>query len=199
MFLYVSSSIRALHRWGAGFDLRRKDISFLFACLCICSSVSVLLISLRYGFIEQSPIDELSAIPKHIQRSIRNETIYTLANHILSSNPNSNIVFSPISIHVGLGLIAAGSQGQTLDQLLSFLKTNSVDVSSELVPLIMNDGSPNGGPRLHFVNGVWVEQTRPLKPSFKQVVDTVYKVDSKQVDFREKVSFIFLHPVFIRY
>ncbi|CAH1454372.1 unnamed protein product [Lactuca virosa] len=128
-----------------------------------------------------------------IQQSITNQThvSITLANHLLSKkSPTSNTVFSPLSIHVVLSLVAAGSNGQTLDQLLSFLKTKSIDdvnsLSSQLVSLVFADGSPSGGPRLSFANGVWVEQTLSLKPSFKQVVDTVYNAASNQVDFQTK-------------
>ncbi|KAL7594727.1 hypothetical protein Lser_V15G31265 [Lactuca serriola] len=128
-----------------------------------------------------------------IKQSITNQThvSITLANHLLSKkSPTSNTVFSPLSIHVVLSLVAAGSNGQTLDQLLSFLKTKSIDdvnsLSSQLVSLVFADGSPSGGPRLSFANGVWVEQTLSLKPSFKQVVDTVYNAASNQVDFQTK-------------
>ncbi|PWA62386.1 hypothetical protein CTI12_AA363160 [Artemisia annua] len=50
----------------------------------------------------------------------------------------------------------------------------ALSLSSQLVSL-MADGSPSGGPCLSFANRVWVEQTMTLKPSFKQVLDTVYK------------------------
>ncbi|KAK9080261.1 hypothetical protein SSX86_001937 [Deinandra increscens subsp. villosa] len=114
-----------------------------------------------------------------------------LATHLLSKKfPDSNVVFSPLSIHVALSLLANGSKGPTLDQLLAFLKTNTTDelnsLYSELVSLILADGSPSGGPLLSFANGVWVEKTLALKPSFKQVVDTVYKAACNQVDFRNK-------------
>ncbi|KAL8244291.1 hypothetical protein R6Q59_010549 [Mikania micrantha] len=128
-----------------------------------------------------------------LQQSISNQThvSITLATHLLSKkSPNSNVVFSPLSIHVVLSLVAAGSKGQTLDQLLGFLKTKTTDdlnaLSSQLVSLILEDGSLSGGPRLSFANGVLVEKTLSLKPSFKQVVDTVYKAASNQVDFQTK-------------
>lgn len=127
VFLCILSLIRALHRCGTCFHLPRKDIKSLFACLFMCSSFCFLLISFRHGFITQSPLTDLPTIQRDIQRTIRNKTIITLAYHILSTNPNSNVVFSPLSIHVVLGLIAAGSCGQTLDQLLKFLKANSID------------------------------------------------------------------------
>ncbi|GKC03052.1 putative serpin-ZX-like protein [Tanacetum coccineum] len=51
---------------------------------------------------------------------------------------------------------------------------------------LMADGSSNGGPCLSFANGVWVEKTLSLKPSFKQVLETLYNAASNQVDFQNK-------------
>ncbi|GJV33674.1 putative serpin family protein [Tanacetum coccineum] len=80
----------------------------------------------------------------------------------------------------------AGSKGQTLDQLLAFLKTNTIDdlnnLSSQLVPWVFVDGSPSGGPCLCFANGVWVDQTLSLKPYFRQVLDSVYNAAANQAD-----------------
>ncbi|KAA3488884.1 serpin-ZX [Gossypium australe] len=128
-----------------------------------------------------------------LRESITSQTdvALTLTKHVLQTEAkDSNLVFSPLSIHVVLSLIAAGAKGPTLDQLLSFLKSKSNDqlssFSSELVSVVFADGSPAGGPRLSFANGVWLDQSLPLKPSFKQVVDNVYKAASKLVDFQNK-------------
>nr|AIT42227.1 serpin-ZX-like protein [Solanum tuberosum] len=129
-----------------------------------------------------------------LQESISNQTgvSLTLAKHVFSTEVkgDTNMVFSPLSIHVVLGLIAAGSNGPTRDQLLSFLKSKSTDelnsLSSQIVEVVFADGSPSGGPRLSVANSVWVEQTFPLKHSFKQIVDNVYKATSSSVDFQKK-------------
>ncbi|KAK1407530.1 hypothetical protein QVD17_39146 [Tagetes erecta] len=131
--------------------------------------------------------------PMDLEESIKNQThvATTLATHLLSNIfPNSNVVFSPLSIHLVLSLLAAGCKGPTLDQLLGFLKANNVgdlnSLYSQFLSLIFADGSPNGGPLLAAANGVWVQKTLSLKPSFKQVVDTVYKAACNQVDFKNK-------------
>lgn len=54
--------------------------------------------------------------------------------------------------------------------------------------LVIADGSPSGGPHLSFANGVWIDQTLSFKPSFKQLMDTVYNADSNQVDFQTKAD-----------
>lgn len=136
-----------------------------------------------------------------IRESIRNQTqvSITLSNYLLSkkSSQNSHIVFCPLSIQVVLSLIAAGAKGQTLSQLLSFLKTNTIHdlnaFSSQLVTWVFfAEESPSGGPRLSFANGLWVEQTCTLKPSFKEVFEKVYNATSNQVDFITK-SFDSIH------
>ncbi|KAM7468373.1 hypothetical protein LguiB_015935 [Lonicera macranthoides] len=53
-----------------------------------------------------------------------------------------------------------------------------------MVPSILF-GSPTGGPRLSFANGVWIHQTLLLKPFFKHVVNYIFKA-SNQVDFQTK-------------
>ncbi|OVA10507.1 Serpin family [Macleaya cordata] len=129
-----------------------------------------------------------------LRESIANQTNVSLeiSKHVMlkEANKDSNLVFSPLSIHVVLSLIASGSKGPTLDQLLSFLRSSCNgdlnSFSSELVALILADGSHSGGPLLKFVNGVWIEKSLPIKPYFKEIVDTVYKAVSDQVDFQTK-------------
>ncbi|KAI3465382.1 hypothetical protein Pfo_022045 [Paulownia fortunei] len=128
-----------------------------------------------------------------LRKSILNQTdvSLSLAKHVISTKAkDTNLVFSPLSIHVVLGLIAAGSKGPTQDQLLGFLKSKSGEelnsLSSQLVTLLFADGGPLGGPRLSFANGVWVDQSLSLKPAFKEIVENAYKAASNHVDFQTK-------------
>ncbi|CAJ2677219.1 unnamed protein product [Trifolium pratense] len=95
-------------------------------------------------------------------------------------------------MQVVLSLIAAGSEGATKQQLLDFLQFKSTEdlnsFASYLVSSALNDASLIGGPRLSFMNGVWVEQTLPLLPSFKQIASTDYKANLASVDFLHKAD-----------
>lgn len=131
-----------------------------------------------------------------------NDISLGIARHVaLTGSKGSNLVLSPLSINVVLSLVAAGSNGAPLDQLLSFLKSKtSGDLNafaSEVISLVFADGSPSGGPCLSFANGVWIDKTLPLKPSFKEIVDTAYTASIREADFRTKVWLSF-NPLFGR-
>jgi len=117
----------------------------------------------------------------------------TIAKHLFSKEyKEKNVVFSPLSLHVVLSIIAAGAEGPTQDQLLTFLQSKCTDelksLSSQLVSYVLDDATPASGPLLSFVNGVWVEQSLSLQPSFKQTVATDFKANIASVDFVNKVK-----------
>lgn len=128
-----------------------------------------------------------------LRESILNQTdvSVSLAKHVIAAHAkDTNLVFSPLSLHVVLGLIASGSDGPTRNQLLGFLKSKSTEeldtLSSQIVAVVFADGGPLGGPLLSFANGVWVDRSVSLKPSFKQIVENAYRAASTHVDFQNK-------------
>ena len=116
-----------------------------------------------------------------------------MTNQVLEkqAESGSNFVASPLSLHVMLSLIAAGSSGQTLQQLLRFLGSKSVCdlnlLSSRTVSLASANENLAGGPLLSFVNGAWLEQSFTLKSTFQGIVKGSYKAQLKSVDFVTKV------------
>ncbi|KAF7803113.1 serpin-ZX-like [Senna tora] len=107
-----------------------------------------------------------------------------------------NFVSSPLSLHIILSIIASGSSGKTLDQLLSFLGSESINdlnsSSSEIVSSIRNveESIESGGPIISFVNGTWVEKSFGLKTSFEEIVKHLYKSKIEVADFINKVVFL---------
>jgi serpin B len=119
----------------------------------------------------------------------------TMANHLFSKQEyqQNNMVFSSLSLYTVLSLVTAGSEGPTQQQLLSFLLSKSTDqlksLSSQLVSFVLaGANSPSGGPLLSFVNGIWIEKSLSLLPSFKEIVATDFKANLASVDFMTKVS-----------
>uniref|UniRef100_A0A7N0ZWH9 Serpin domain-containing protein n=1 Tax=Kalanchoe fedtschenkoi TaxID=63787 RepID=A0A7N0ZWH9_KALFE len=123
--------------------------------------------------------------------SSQTDVALTLTNRLIATEASGeNFVYSPVSIQVVLSLIAAGSKGRALDELLSFLKSKSTDdlgtYVSHVMDFLLADGAGNGGPKLAVANGVWVDESLKLKTKFEQVVSGVHKAAARQVDFQTK-------------
>ncbi|XP_065867638.1 serpin-Z3-like [Euphorbia lathyris] len=102
----------------------------------------------------------------------------------------NNLVISPLSLHIALNMLASASTGRTLKQLLQFLKSESITdltaQSSRLAGLATSDVGADGanlGPIVSLANGIWVNDGFPVKPSFKQLAEDVYKAKAQSFDF----------------
>ncbi|KAJ3674361.1 hypothetical protein LUZ60_004977 [Juncus effusus] len=131
-----------------------------------------------------------------LRSSISTQTTFSLrlAHHLIASSA-TNLVFSPLSLHAALSLVAAGAKGATLAQILSVLNSDSIKsvsdlgkLAAEIVDLVLADGSGSGGPKLVFANGVWFDQSLKLKDGFKEIVTKDYKAETKSVDFLTKAN-----------
>lgn len=98
---------------------------------------------------------------------------------------DKNTVYSPLSIHIVLSMIAASETDLSLDQFLSVLKSKSTDhlnsLAFNLVTAVLAEGSASGGPCLNFANGLWIHESYPLEKSHQQVVCNSYNASLKQV------------------
>ncbi|XP_057426385.1 serpin-ZX-like [Lotus japonicus] len=127
------------------------------------------------------------------QKSIRcqEDVALSITKHLFSKQDyqRKNLIFSPISLHVALSIMASGSAGRTLDELLSFLQFDSIDhlntFFSQLISAVFsNTVAPSH--HLSFVNGMWADESLSLSKSFKQHVVRHYKATLKSVDFKTK-------------
>ncbi|KAL8058866.1 hypothetical protein ABFX02_03G049200 [Erythranthe guttata] len=123
----------------------------------------------------------------------QNDVSLSLASHVIATHArDKNLVLSPLSINVVLGMIASGSSGPTRDQMLGFLKSESVEelnsLSAKLVAHLFTDGGPLGGPSLSAANGVWIDQRLRFKPAFGEIIRNSYKAASNHADFQYKAE-----------
>uniref|UniRef100_A0ACD5X660 Uncharacterized protein n=1 Tax=Avena sativa TaxID=4498 RepID=A0ACD5X660_AVESA len=133
-----------------------------------------------------------------VRLSIEHQTRFALRlASAISSNPEyaaTNAAYSPLSLHVGLSLVAAGAGGTTREQLVAVLGSGEAGEEAEglhalaekVVQVVLADASAAGGPRVAFANGVFVDASLALKPSFKELAVCRYKADVQSVDFQTK-------------
>ncbi|VAI37485.1 unnamed protein product [Triticum turgidum subsp. durum] len=131
-----------------------------------------------------------------VRLSIAHQTrfVFRLASAI-SSNPKStvnNAAFSPVSLHVALSLITAGAGGATRNQLATTLGEGEVEglhtLAEQVVQFVLANASNIGSPRVAFANGVFVDASLQLKPSFQELALCKYKAEAQSVDFQTKVT-----------
>ncbi|CAA2944473.1 serpin-ZX-like [Olea europaea subsp. europaea] len=105
--------------------------------------------------------------------SNQNDVSLLLAKHLVSTKASdANLVFSPPDF-------------KSANKFLKFKSTEELNsVSSQLVTLVFTDG----GSRLSFVNGIWVDRSLSLKPTFKKIVKNAYNAAASHVDFQTKAS-----------
>ncbi|XP_047088009.1 serpin-Z2B-like [Lolium rigidum] len=133
-----------------------------------------------------------------VRLSIAHQTRFGLRlASAISSNPEYaavNAAYSPLSLHVGLSLLAAGAGGATREQLVATLWTGEVGEEAEglhalaeqVVQLVLADASCVGGPRVAFANGVFVDTSLALKPSFQELAVGRYKANVQSTNFQTK-------------
>ncbi|RYR32474.1 hypothetical protein Ahy_A10g047037 [Arachis hypogaea] len=56
-------------------------------------------------------------------------------------------------------------------------------VATQLLSSVLVDCSSSGGPLHSYVNGVWVDKSLSLKPSFSQILENTYKSTLISLDF----------------
>ncbi|CAH9090166.1 unnamed protein product [Cuscuta epithymum] len=119
----------------------------------------------------------------------------TLTKHVFLNAVKAgdrNVALSPLSVNVVMGMVAAGSKGQTRDSLLSFLNSDSTAdfdaFATHAVTKILSDASHSGGLCITAANGAWVEKTVNFNPPFKHLLENSYEAVCQSVDFRHQES-----------
>ncbi|EMS61004.1 Serpin-ZX [Triticum urartu] len=72
--------------------------------------------------------------------------------------------------------------------LIDKLLWSCLALTWQVVQLVLADASVEGGPRVAFANGVFVDTSTPLRSSFKEVAVGKYKAETHSVDFQTKAA-----------
>ncbi|KAK1669706.1 hypothetical protein QYE76_057865 [Lolium multiflorum] len=101
----------------------------------------------------------------------------------------SNLAISPLSIHAALVLLGAGARGATLDEIVAVLgpaggHAHALLASRVALRVLADADGENGGPKLRFANGVWVDDAAArLKADYTAVVAEHYCAQARMASF----------------
>ncbi|CAO2152371.1 unnamed protein product [Urochloa humidicola] len=109
----------------------------------------------------------------------------------VATDEDSNLVFSPLSIHVALALMSVAARGATLAEIVGFAGAPSRDelaafVRAAVLDRVLADRSDIGGPSIAFACGAWTDRSLPADPKFVDAIVNTYKGGTWTVDFRNK-------------
>ncbi len=157
----------------------------LIVAVCAIVVVGVYLPSSTNSTSNHSVVELFS--PANVPQSVNNFAIgvYSkLANE--SGNETSNLIFSPFSLSAALSMTAVGAGGNTRTELDNVLGLSDNSTKNNMgFGRILNSILPKNASyyNLSVSDGIWVEQTFPIKQTFVDTLSTYYGAVAREADF----------------
>ena len=122
--------------------------------------------------------------------------IHKLLQLQIAQNGYENLVFSPLSLEMLLGLVLPGTQGKSREELLVALEITEEEVNSYLAELqivsdsllsIQSDTSEEGNlTKIQFANSLWHKKNTQPNPNYERTISTRFPFELFQ--FSEPVE-----------
>ena len=115
-----------------------------------------------------------------------NRTTFKLFPYLFKNQGGQkSFVFSPLSLQYALGMTANGASGETLEQIVGALGFGSdIDKLNEFCNKLLNQlPALDKDVTLKLADAIIVNQSYPLQPSFKQLVESTYYAAVENMDF----------------
>ncbi|CAM0903627.1 unnamed protein product [Alopecurus aequalis] len=96
----------------------------------------------------------------------------------------SNFIFSPLSLRAGLALLAAGTNGDTLSQLLAFLGSQELHLLNAASASLIEE--MRAWPQLSFAGGIFVDRSISLRPEFVSTAASAHGAVARSLDFQNQ-------------
>lgn len=101
-------------------------------------------------------------------------------------NDSANLVLSPLSLTVGLSVLANGAEGATRESILTALEMQGLSLTdvNQTYKALMAE-LPNSDPNveLSLANSIWLKNGVPIKTVFEQINQLYYQISLQQIDF----------------
>lgn len=115
------------------------------------------------------------------------DTSFGLLSVFLREASGENVVFSPYSLELSLGLLANGADEATRQDICDLLGAEDVEALNAALSSRMMTGSGRGEGQvqLEVANGIFVAKDHPLQSEYKAMVSD-YRPELKAVDFAKQ-------------
>ena len=94
-----------------------------------------------------------------------------------------NVFLSPTSISTALGMVYAGAEGETAQEMAQALRYPPSGVHEGMGALLRQLPIEAGGRVVRIANALWVQRDFPLRPEFGRLVQRHYGGEASAVDF----------------
>ena len=125
--------------------------------------------------------------PAMAAASANNRFAFDLLNTLgHSDTTGGNLFISPISITQAVGLLYAGSSGETKAQIATALHWENTTDSSfrgNSLALLQSLNSSAQGVDLRIANALWAQSGRPFSTRFRDTAAKYFLAEAKEVDF----------------
>ena len=106
-------------------------------------------------------------------------------------SPNKNIFISPLSLHIALGMIMNGANGQTAQEIQKTLKLDAqtlAEANQTYQNLMTNLPGVDPNVTLTLANSVWYRNTFTVENSFQNLLKETFKADVSAQDFTDQAT-----------
>lgn len=117
---------------------------------------------------------------------------FDLAKRVTTQEgPAKNVFISPLSLHIALGMLLNGANGQTAQEIQKTLKLDAqtlADANQTYQNLM--DNLPGVDPKvtLTLANSVWTRNTYPVENAFQELLKQTFRAEVSAQDFNNPAT-----------
>jgi serpin B len=135
---------------------------------------------------------EITELPRPLSSGERavatagNQFAFSLLSRLAVAQRGENVFVSPVSASMALGMLLNGAAGSTASEMRTALALGGAPIADidqgyhDLMALLRGLDS---SVELRVANGVWVDPSIPLQPSFVQAAKQWFEADARVMDF----------------
>jgi len=139
----------------------------------------------------------LSALPRALSApesaviAADNQLGFDLLARARAASPGGNVLLSPLSAGMVLGMAVNGAAGATLDSMRIALRlgnTSITDIDAGYRSLLSLLGSLDGSTTFSIANSIWADKTLPVLPAFLDAGRISFNAEVQNLDLRAPAS-----------